>query len=162
MTNSKRYFCLSDVHNIVGAANKRFAPSQKQRKINYGSFKHFNDTDFLYDMLCAPFHVADIFHDIDDMAWYTSTLISDIVDHRASIKSKLIKPGQFLTWTLDYAKLSILETWHGISWRTSERDTGKKLDGKETGLSRKGNRLRKIILRKKVRNLTNFWGTILW
>ena len=42
-------------------------------------------------MSCAPFHVADIFDDVDDMAWYTSTLISDIVNHHAPIKSKLIK-----------------------------------------------------------------------
>ena len=98
VTNSKRYsmvlnvnFCLRDVHNLVGAATKHFAPSQKPRKINYRSFKHFNDADFLYDMSCAPFHVADIFDDVDDMAWYTSILISDIVDHHTPIKSKLIK-----------------------------------------------------------------------
>ena len=98
VTNSKRYsmvlnanFCLRDVHNIVGAATKRFAPSQKPTKINYRSFKQFKDADFLYDMSCALFHVADIFDDVDDMAWYTSTLISDIVDHHTPIKSKLIK-----------------------------------------------------------------------
>ena len=55
VTNSKRYsgvlnanFCLSDEHNIVGAATKRFVPSQKPRKISYTSFKYFNDTDVLY------------------------------------------------------------------------------------------------------------------
>ena len=84
-------FCLSDVHNIVGAATKRFSPSQKPNKIDYRSFKHFTNVDFLYDMSCAPFHVADIFDDVDDMTWYTSTLISDIVDHHAPIKSKLTK-----------------------------------------------------------------------
>ena len=39
-------YCLSDVHNIISAATKRFAPSQKPRKISYRSFNHFNDSDF--------------------------------------------------------------------------------------------------------------------
>ena len=98
VTNHKRYsgvlntnFCLSDVHNIIGAATKRFAPSQKPRKINYRSFHHFNDSDFLYDISSAPFHVAEIFDDVDDMAWYTSTLITDVVDFHAPMKSKFVK-----------------------------------------------------------------------
>ena len=94
VTNHKRYsgvlntnFCLSDVHNIIGAATKRFAPSQKPRKINYRSFHHFNDSDFLYDISSAPFHVAEIFDDVDD----TSTLITDVVDFHAPMKSKFVK-----------------------------------------------------------------------
>ena len=75
VTNHNRYngvlntnYCLSDVHNIIGAVTKRFAPSQKPRKISYRIFNHFNDSDFLLDMSSAPFHVAEIFDDVDDMA----------------------------------------------------------------------------------------------
>ena len=84
-------YCLSDVHNIIGASIKRFAPSQKPRKISYRSFNHFNDSDFLYDMSSAPFHVAEIFDEVVDMAWYTSTLITDVVDFHAPVKSKFVK-----------------------------------------------------------------------
>ena len=76
---------------MIGAATKRFAPSQNPRKINYRSFHHFNDSDFLYDVSSVPFHVAEIFDDVDDMAWYTSTLIIDVVDFHAPMKSKFVK-----------------------------------------------------------------------
>ena len=64
VSNTRRYastfnvFCgLSDFHNIIGAATKRFAPSQKPRIIHYRSFKKFAEPEFLYDIACAPFHV---------------------------------------------------------------------------------------------------------
>ena len=42
-------------------------------------------------MSSAPFHVAEIFDDVDDMAWYTSTLITGVVDFHAPVKSKFVK-----------------------------------------------------------------------
>ena len=98
VSNSRRYastfnvFCgLSDFHNIIGAATKRFAPSQKPRIIHYRSFKKFAEPEFLYDIACAPFHVMEIFDDVDDMAWYTSALIRSIIDEHAPMKSKVVK-----------------------------------------------------------------------
>ena len=98
VTNPRRYLgtlnseCnISDFHNIIGAATRRFAPSLKPQKIVYRSYKSFNDADFLFDLQCAPFHVMNIFDDADDMAWYTSTLISDVIDSHAPVKSKFVK-----------------------------------------------------------------------
>ena len=94
MTDSKRYsgvlnanFSLSD----IGAATIRFTPSQAKENW-FRSFKYFNDIGFLY-MPCVPFHVAEIFGDVDDTTWFISTLleISDIVDYNTPLKSKLIK-----------------------------------------------------------------------
>ena len=166
--NSKRYsgvlnanFCLSDVHNIIGAATKRFAPSQKPRKTNYRSFKHFNDTDFLYDMSCAPFHVADIFDDVDDMAWYTSNLISDIVDHHAPIKSKLrkSKPVPYMNSRLRKA----------LYTRNMARNKFKKF-GKKYWEENRRQRNRVVLIKKQsMKNYfakkcekpdRNFWATI--
>ena len=64
---------------------------QKPQNILYRSYKHFNDANFLFDLQSAPFHVVEIFDDADDMAWYTSTLIRDVINTHAPIKSKLIK-----------------------------------------------------------------------
>ena len=93
VTSSQRYLgilnseCnISDFHKIIGAATRRFAPSLKPQKIMYRSYKSFNDADFLFDLQCAPFHVMNIFDDADDMAWYTSALLSDIVDSHALVK----------------------------------------------------------------------------
>ena len=33
----------------------------------------------------------EIFDEADDMAWYTSTLIRDVIDTHAPVKSKLVK-----------------------------------------------------------------------
>ena len=98
VSNPRRYastfnvFCrLSDFHNIIGAATKRFAPSQKPRIIHFRSFKKFAESEFLYDIACAPFHVMEIFDDIDDMAWYTSALIRKYYWPARPIKSKIVK-----------------------------------------------------------------------
>ena len=98
VTNPRRYlgtlnseYNISDFHNIIGAATRRFAPSLKPQKIIYPSYKSFNDADFLFDLQCAPFHVMYIFDDADDMAWYTSTFLSDVIDSHAPVKSKFVK-----------------------------------------------------------------------
>ena len=58
--SSLNIFCgLSDFHDSIGAATKRFAPSQEPRIIHYRSFKKFTEPEFLYDIACAPFHVME-------------------------------------------------------------------------------------------------------
>ena len=81
---------VSVAHNTIGAATKRLAPSQKPRIIHYRSFKGFAEPEFLYYIACAPFHVMEIFDDVDDMAWYTSALIRSIIDEHAPMKSKVV------------------------------------------------------------------------
>ena len=98
VSNSRRYasifnvFCgLSDFHNIIGAAIKRFAPSQKPWIIHYRSFKKIAEPEFLYDIGCAPFNMMEIFDDNDDMAWYTSAHIRSVINEHAPMKSKVVK-----------------------------------------------------------------------
>ena len=98
VTNPKRYisvlnteFCLSDFHNVIGAATRRYAPVRKPYKIHYRSFRKFDDSSFINDMSSAPFHVAEIFDDVSDMAWFTSSLVSDITNCHAPIKTKYVK-----------------------------------------------------------------------
>ena len=92
VTNRLRYLgvlnspcCVSDFHNIIGAATRRFSPLQKPQNILYRSYKHFNDANFLFDIQSAPFRVVEIFDNADDMAWYTSTLIRDVIDTHAKL-----------------------------------------------------------------------------
>ena len=98
VSNPKRYIDtlnansgLSDHHNIIGVATRRFALSLKPRRIYYRSYKHFCEEKYLHDINCAPFHVADIFDDIDDMAWFHSSLIRTMIDENAPMKSKIVK-----------------------------------------------------------------------
>ena len=96
--NPRRYignldasFGLSDHHNIIGATTRRFAPKQQPRKIFYRSYKHFNDCDFTNGTATAPFHVAYIFDDVDDTAWFHASLIKAIIDSHAPVKTKIIR-----------------------------------------------------------------------
>ena len=98
VSNLKRYmgmlnanFGLSDHHNIIGAATRRFAPCLKPHRTYYRSYKHFCEDKYIHDINGAPFHVAEIFDNIDDMAWLHSSLIRNIIDENAPMKSKLVK-----------------------------------------------------------------------
>ena len=82
---------ISDFHNIIGAAIKRFAPMKMPQTIYYRSYKNFIESDFCEDIEHAPFHVMNIFDDVDDMAWFTSSLIKYVVDNHAPVKSKTVK-----------------------------------------------------------------------
>ena len=98
LSNARRYSAtlnvccdISDFHNIIGAATKRFAPSQKPRIIRYRSYKNFSESEFVNSVASAPFHVMDIFDEIDDMAWYTSALLRTIIDEHAPMKTRIVK-----------------------------------------------------------------------
>ena len=74
VSNPRRYAAvlnaecpISDFYNIIGAATKRFAPLKTPRQILYRSYKTFNEIDFINYIESAPFHVMDIFDDVDDM-----------------------------------------------------------------------------------------------
>ena len=97
VSNHRRYtgalnanFNLSDCHNLIGAATRRYAPIMKPRKIFCRSYKHFCEADYLTDPSFAPFHVADIFDDIDDIAWFSFSLIRNVIDAHAPVKSQII------------------------------------------------------------------------
>ena len=82
---------VSDFHNVIGSCTRRFAPSQKPRRISYRSYKKLNESEYCQHISSAPFHVGEIFDDVEDMAWFTSKLLSDIADEHAPIKTKIIK-----------------------------------------------------------------------
>ena len=97
VSNPKRYVCvlnekfdISDHHNIIGAATRRHAPFQKPKKIYFRSYKHFCENDYLNDIASVPFHVAHVFDYIDDIAWFHSSLIRNVIDFHAPIKSKIM------------------------------------------------------------------------
>ena len=98
VTNRKKYSgvlncnChISDVHNFNGAATRRYAPLRKPRHIFYRSYTNFDDAEFCSAVSSAPFHVCEILDDIEDMALFTSSLLSAIINEHAPMKRKLVK-----------------------------------------------------------------------
>ena len=84
---------ISDFHNIVGFSSKLSLPQNNQDKIIYRYYKHFEETLFKNDVAIAPFHVAEIFDDINDQYYFTETLFKDVIELHAPLKSR--KPLNF-------------------------------------------------------------------
>ena len=82
---------LSDFHNMICTATKFYVPEMKSTKITYRSYKSFNEDSFVTDLSTAPYHVGEIFNDIDDTYWFFNALTMKIVDEHAPLKTKQIK-----------------------------------------------------------------------
>ena len=85
---------ISDFHNYVSAALKLFCPSDEPRVVHYRSFKKFNDESYINDLKTAPFHVSQIFDDVDDELWFHNTLLLQVIDNNAPWKQKTVKHKQ--------------------------------------------------------------------
>ena len=66
-------------------------PRAEPRKIIYRSYKKFNDLQFIDNVISAPFHVANIFDDVDGASWFTSSLLNDIIDYHVPCQTKVVK-----------------------------------------------------------------------
>ncbi len=84
----------SDFHNIVGCATRLKIPPQKPVKIQYRSYKNFNEKEFKIDVGNIPFQVSEIFEDIHDQYWFSSQLLTDVINEHAPLKSRTIKTQQ--------------------------------------------------------------------
>jgi len=82
---------ISDFHNVIGFATKMYVPNTGRRKICYRSYKNFNDDLYKDDLNAAPFHICEVFDDVDDMVWAHNKLLSEIIDQHAPKKVKCTK-----------------------------------------------------------------------
>ena len=168
VTNRKKYSgvlncncCVSDVHNFIGAATRRFAPLRKPRHVFYRSYRNFNDADFCHAVSSAPFHVSDIFDDVEDMAWFTSSLISTIINEHAPMKRKYIRQE-----SVPYMNARLRKAMYSRNMaRTKFRKHGKQYwheNRRQRNLvvSLRKQSLRKYFSEKCVKKDANFWKTI--
>ena len=84
----------SDWHNLVGGVTKLHMQKRENTIITYRSYKKFKDDDFQYHVSCIPFHVTEVFDDIDDQYWAYCHLLSNILDDHAPLKQRTIKQKQ--------------------------------------------------------------------
>lgn len=99
LTNNARKFSgsfninigISDFHNIIGAATKAHVPRKKVRTVSYRSYKHFNENDYQASLQQTPFHICDIFDDVDDRVWVYNKLLTDTIEQHAPIKTRKIR-----------------------------------------------------------------------
>ena len=85
-------FCgYSDHHNLVGCITKLNLPPQKPRKVIYRSLKNFDQNVFKEEVSRIPFHVSNIFNDVDDQYWARKWLFTNVLNEHAPIKERAIK-----------------------------------------------------------------------
>ena len=84
----------SDFHHYVGVVTRAFAPRQIRRKITYRSMKNFQEDAFRADCDNIPFHVSNIFDDIDDIYWAHNQMFLSVLNEHAPLKTKWIKKEQ--------------------------------------------------------------------
>ena len=84
------YRYKTDFHKMIVFATKVNIPLKINRKVFCRSYKRFKETDYLNHLLCAPFHVCEIFDDRDDSYWFAEMLLSSVINDHAPVKCKAI------------------------------------------------------------------------
>ena len=82
---------LSDFHNMVFWATKIYAPVKQERIVLYRSYKKFRESDYLHDLSLAPFHVSEIFDDVNDSYWFCEHLLKDVIDKHVPLKCRKVR-----------------------------------------------------------------------
>ena len=85
---------LSDFHDMICFSTKTHQKRLCPKYIMYRSYKHFNDSEYLRDLDFAPFHVGEVFDDVDDSYWFASKLLETVIDVHAPMKKRIIKHRQ--------------------------------------------------------------------
>ena len=102
LTNKPNSFCncinidtgISDFHNLTGVISKVHAPQSSRRRITYRSMKYFDQEAFNRDLSNVPFHVCDVFDDVDDIAWAQQHLLSSVINFHAPLKHRFLRTNQ--------------------------------------------------------------------
>ena len=101
LTNNTRRLFSSGVvdahisdHSLIYTILRTTAPRLRSRKIQLRSLKNFDRDLFLRDLHNVPFHVMEVFDDIDDKQYVFESLYLDIVNEHAPQKQAHIRGNQ--------------------------------------------------------------------
>ena len=90
--NAVNFACgISDWHNLIGVVVKGATARVEKRRINYRSYKNFEEKEFSDDVGLIPFHAAYVFDDVDDIYWAHELLLTDVINEHAPIKERVTK-----------------------------------------------------------------------
>ena len=99
LTNSSSLLCnssvisssISDCHSMVFTSLKEQVNTVSKKKIQFRSYKNFDENAFNTELDKVPFQVAFTFKDVDDTYWAYNKLFYEILDEHAPIKQKYLK-----------------------------------------------------------------------
>ena len=111
LTNNKRTTLTSGVvdtlksdHSLVYTVLHSSASRLRSRKIFTRSLKTFSKQNFVRDMQMAPFHIMDLFDDVNDKLYTFEQLYLDILDEHAPLKHSHIRRKQVPYMTKKWRK----------------------------------------------------------
>ena len=103
MTNDKKKVLTSGVvntqlsdHSLVYTILRSSAPGTPSRKICFRSLKNFSPENFVHDMEIVPFHIIDLFDELDDKVYASELLFVGVFNEHAPIKRTMIRGNQAL------------------------------------------------------------------
>ena len=126
LTNKPRCFIdtfnvdlgISDFHNCTGVVSRIEAPIRLHKKITYRSMKKFSESEFQSDIAKCPFHVSEIFDDINDAYFFQEKLFKDVIDSHAPVKTKTITKHQVPYMNSELRKsINQRNMWRGKHFR---------------------------------------------
>lgn len=93
---------LSDYHKMISVSTKVTAPKKTHKRIFYRSMKKFDEATFCEEVQRIPFHISYLFDDIDDVAWCYESLLTDVIESLAPLKTRTLKsdPVPFMNTAL--------------------------------------------------------------
>ena len=90
--NAVNFGCgISDWHNLIGVVVKGATARVEKWRINYRSYKQFEEKEFSDDVCRIPFHAAYVYNDVDDIYWAHELLLTDVINEHAPIKELVTK-----------------------------------------------------------------------
>ena len=81
---------LSDFHCLLCTATKQQVSKLKSNTFQYRTYKHFNEELFLQDLTYIPYHVTEIFDDVNDSYWLWYELTMQVINQHAPNKTRTV------------------------------------------------------------------------
>ncbi len=78
---------------MVYVVTKNHAPVSQRKLVTYRSFKNVNEKEYITDLEIAPFHVGEIFNDVDGQYFFFSIMYSNITNQHVPLKTRNVKPN---------------------------------------------------------------------
>jgi hypothetical protein len=154
----------SDFHNMVGCILKHSLPVIKPFRIQYRSYKHFDELKFKQDIEAMPVQVCDVFNDIDDQYCALSTMYKSVLDQHAPLKSRVVRNEKIpymnsnlmkAMYKRNHLKNLFYKNRNNINWELYKKQ-------RNTVTSMRRNAIREYFVKKcKVSNCPrDFWATV--
>lgn len=112
---------ISD-HSLPYAVLNLKSPKSKPSYVTVRSFKNYREESFVNDLSLVPWHVVDIFHNVNDKLSVFSKLFMDILDVHAPVKRIKLKsrPNPFVTPEIR-ALMKTRDMWHRRAVKSKDR-----------------------------------------